>query len=153
MPLKKTTRLRTRCAAWALALPFVLAACSTTETTPASPAPHTALTDATMLSKPAPAAEPAATPPAEIVAPLSPRAPGATTQMLAWAYRTRGLPSTELSLEITRLLDIPDSQRVPANDLQITQRYVVYPGEERIPLRHGAVGIGLGELVEVLGKT
>ena len=119
MPLKKTTRLRTRCAAWALALPFVLAACSTTETTPASPAPHTALTDATMLSKPAPAAEPAATPPAEIVAPLSPRAPGATTQMLAWADHTRGLPSTELSLEITRLIEIPDTQRVPANDLQL----------------------------------
>ena len=38
------------------------------------------------------------------------------------------------------------------NDLQIAQRYVVYPGLERIPLRHGATAIGLQELVALLGQ-
>ena len=119
MPFKEPTRLRTRCAAWALALPFVLVACSTTETTPASVPLHTAMTNVTMQSQPAPAAAPVTTPPVQTTAPISPRAPDATTQMLAWADHTRGLPSTELSLEITRLLDIPDSQRAPAHDLQL----------------------------------
>jgi hypothetical protein len=36
------------------------------------------------------------------------------------------------------------------NDLQIAQRYVVYPGLERIPLRHGAQAIGLRELAALL---
>ena len=119
MPFKDKTRLRTTCAAWAL-VPLLLAACGSTKTTPVAPPLQTAMTDVHMQSKPAPEAAPAAvTPPVEIVAPISPRAPGATTQMLAWADRTRGLPSTELSLEITRLIEIPDTQRVPANDLQL----------------------------------
>ena len=120
MPFKEKTRLRTTCAAWTL-VPFLLAACSTTKTTPVTPPLQTAMTEVTMQSKsaPAPAEVPAVAPPAGTTAPISPRAPGATSQLLAWADRTRGLPSTELSLEITRLIEIPDAQRIPANDLQL----------------------------------
>ncbi len=39
---------------------------------------------------------------------------------------------------------------VACDDLQIAQRYVVYPGTERFPLRHGAQAIGLPELVLLL---
>ena len=36
------------------------------------------------------------------------------------------------------------------DDPQIEQRYVVYPGTERIALRHGAQAIGLQELATLL---
>lgn len=36
------------------------------------------------------------------------------------------------------------------DDLGIEQRYLVYPGPERFPLRHGAQAIGLAELAAVL---
>lgn len=38
------------------------------------------------------------------------------------------------------------------DDLQIARRYVVYPGQERMPLRHGATAIGLRELAALLGQ-
>jgi hypothetical protein len=41
---------------------------------------------------------------------------------------------------------------IACDDLQISQRYVVYPGQERIPLRHGALAMGLQELVSVLAQ-
>ena len=36
------------------------------------------------------------------------------------------------------------------DDLQITQRYVVYSGTERFPLRYGAQAMGLQELATLL---
>jgi len=39
------------------------------------------------------------------------------------------------------------------DDLGITQRWVVYPGTERFPLRQGAQAVGLVELAESLAKT
>ena len=36
------------------------------------------------------------------------------------------------------------------DDLDIAQRFVVYPGTERFPTRHGAHAIGLLELMQVL---
>ena len=35
-------------------------------------------------------------------------------------------------------------------DLSVQQRWVVYPGTERFPLRHGAQAIGLADLAGVL---
>ena len=112
-----TCATRAACALLAL----LLAACGTIEPAPATPPLQTAMTDATMQSSPAQIpAEVAPAPPSVVQAtPIPPRAPGATTQMLAWADRTRALPSTELSLEITRLIDIPDTQRTPVHDLQL----------------------------------
>jgi hypothetical protein len=42
---------------------------------------------------------------------------------------------------------------VACDDLQIAHRYLVYPGLERIPLRHGAQAIGLQTLAEILAQA
>ncbi|MEY2953013.1 MAG: hypothetical protein RLZZ401_1100 [Pseudomonadota bacterium] len=42
---------------------------------------------------------------------------------------------------------------IACNDLQIQQRYVVYPGTERIPLRHRAQAIGLAGIDVALGPA
>lgn len=58
----------------------------------------------------------------------------------------------EIAIEIKRS-SAPSPERgfaVACDDLQIAQRYVVYPGTERFPLRHGAQAIGLPELVLLL---
>jgi hypothetical protein len=39
---------------------------------------------------------------------------------------------------------------VACADLNIEQRYVVYPGTDRFAMRHGAQAIGLRELMQVL---
>ncbi|MDI1246678.1 MAG: ATP-binding protein [Rhodoferax sp.] len=60
----------------------------------------------------------------------------------------------EIAIEIKRAM-APSPERgfaVACDDLQIEQRYVVYPGTERFPLRHGAQAIGLGDLVALLSQ-
>jgi hypothetical protein len=59
---------------------------------------------------------------------------------------------SDLAIEITR-----SSAPTPAkgyaqacDDLRITQRYVVYPGNEQFALRHGAQAIGLAKLAGLL---
>ena len=42
---------------------------------------------------------------------------------------------------------------VACDDLQIAHRYLVYPGLERIPLRHGAQAISLQALAEILAQA
>jgi predicted AAA+ superfamily ATPase len=42
---------------------------------------------------------------------------------------------------------------VACDDLGVSQRYVVYPGTERFPLRYGAEAIGLTALMQLLRKT
>lgn len=58
----------------------------------------------------------------------------------------------EMAIEIKRSM-APSPEKgfsVACDDLQIEQRYVVYPGVERIALRHGAQAIGLKELATLL---
>ena len=58
----------------------------------------------------------------------------------------------EIAIEIKRSM-APSPEKgfaVACDDLQIAQRYVVYPGTERIPLRHGAMAISLQELCQLL---
>jgi hypothetical protein len=38
-------------------------------------------------------------------------------------------------------------------DLQVAQRYVVYPGTERFPLRYGTQAIGLAELMHLIREA
>jgi uncharacterized protein len=55
----------------------------------------------------------------------------------------------EVAVEIKRS-SAPSPARgfaVACDDLGIAERYVVYPGTERFPLRHGAQAIGLAELM------
>ncbi len=58
----------------------------------------------------------------------------------------------EIAVEIKRAM-APSPERgfvVACDDLHIEQRYVVYPGLERIRVRHGAQAIGLQDLVELI---
>ena len=60
----------------------------------------------------------------------------------------------EIAIEVKRSM-APGPQKgfaIACDDLQIAQRYVVYPGLERIPLRHGAQAMGLQELVALLAR-
>ena len=61
----------------------------------------------------------------------------------------------EMAIEVKRSM-APRPEKgfcVACDDLQITQRYVVYPGQERIPLRHGAQAIGMQELLGLLAQV
>ena len=60
----------------------------------------------------------------------------------------------EIAIEVKRSM-APSPEKgfsVACDDLRITQRYVVYPGQERIPLRHGAQALGLQELMGLLSQ-
>ncbi len=61
----------------------------------------------------------------------------------------------EIAIEVKRsMAPSPDKGfSVACDDLQIAQRYLVYPGLERIPLRHGAQAIGLQALAEILAQA
>lgn len=86
----------------------------------------------------------------------------AGTRRLPYFYRTHvgaeidlvlekgGCP--EIAIEVKRSMAPSPAKgfAVACDDLQIEQRYVVYPGTERIPLRHGAQAIGLPELSALL---
>lgn len=58
----------------------------------------------------------------------------------------------DIAIEVKRSM-APSPDRgfaVACGDLKIERRYVVYPGTERIPLRHGGQAIGLHELAVLL---
>ncbi|MDO9198391.1 ATP-binding protein [Rhodoferax sp.] len=58
----------------------------------------------------------------------------------------------EIAIEVKRSM-APSPEKgfaLACDDLEIGQRYVVYPGTERISLRHGAQAIGLHELATLL---
>lgn len=60
----------------------------------------------------------------------------------------------EVAIEVKRSM-APSPEKgfaIACDDLQIARRYVVYPGQERIPLRHGAQAIGLLELAGLLAQ-
>ena len=58
----------------------------------------------------------------------------------------------EMAIEVKRS-SAPSTERgftEACEALGLTQRWVVYPGQERFPLRHGAQAIGLVELASQL---
>jgi predicted AAA+ superfamily ATPase len=60
----------------------------------------------------------------------------------------------EIAIEVKRAM-APSPEKgfaIACDDLQIAQRYVVYPGSERFALRHGAQAIGLNELAGLLSQ-
>jgi hypothetical protein len=60
----------------------------------------------------------------------------------------------EIAIEVKRAM-APSPEKgfaIACDDLQIAQRYVVYPGSERFALRHDAQAIGLNELVGLLSQ-
>jgi predicted AAA+ superfamily ATPase len=67
---------------------------------------------------------------------------------------TRG-NTPEIAVEVKRS-SAPCVQKgfaMACDDLAIERRFVVYPGSERFPLRHGAQAIGLGELAQLLSTS
>jgi len=61
----------------------------------------------------------------------------------------------EVAIEVKRS-SAPNPERgfsTACDDLQIQRRYVVYPGEESFALRHGALAIGLADLVALLAQA
>jgi predicted AAA+ superfamily ATPase len=60
----------------------------------------------------------------------------------------------EIAIEVKRAM-APSPEKgfaIACDDLQIAQRYVVYPGSERFALRHGAQAIGLRELIGLVSQ-
>jgi predicted AAA+ superfamily ATPase len=67
---------------------------------------------------------------------------------------TRG-NTPEIAVEVKRS-SAPCVQKgfaMACDDLAIERRFVVYPGSERFPMRHGAQAIGLGELAQLLSTS
>jgi hypothetical protein len=63
-----------------------------------------------------------------------------------------GKPETAIEVKRSMAPSPEKGFTIACDDLEITQRYVVYPGTDRIPLRHGAQAIGLQELVGLLAR-
>jgi predicted AAA+ superfamily ATPase len=60
----------------------------------------------------------------------------------------------EIAIEVKRAM-APSPEKgfaIACDDLQIAQRYVVYPGSERFALRQGAQAIGLSEMAGLLSQ-
>jgi len=83
----------------------------------------------------------------------------------AYSYRTHAGAEIDLLLEKAgkpwMAIEIKRSSApalskgfdIACADLQVTQRYVVYPGIERFPLRYGTQAIGLTELMQLLRNS
>jgi len=83
----------------------------------------------------------------------------------AYSYRTHAGAEIDLLLEKAgkpwMAIEIKRSSApalskgfdIACADVQVEQRYVVYPGTERFPLRYGAEAIGLTALMQLLRKT
>lgn len=83
-------------------------------------------------------------------------------QCTPYAYRTHAGAEIDLVLERSgqpwMAIEIKRSTaptlskgfEIACNDLGLTQRYVVYPGHDRFPMRHGATAIGLTDLMHTL---
>ena len=121
-PVLKPVRDAGHAAALALAA-LLLGACTTAPPS-LEPPVQTARTNEPPMTAPMAASPDAAAPsllPALPVLPRppKPRTPDATATVLAWADRAHTLGNTELIQEISRLNDLPDSQRSATTDLQL----------------------------------
>jgi predicted AAA+ superfamily ATPase len=86
----------------------------------------------------------------------------AAPRRTAYFYRTQAGAEIDLVLEKGGKPDIAIEVKrssapspgkgfsLACDDLGITQRYVVYPGNERFGLRHDAQAIGLAEMTKLL---
>jgi len=88
----------------------------------------------------------------------------AGTKFIPYTYRTHagaeidlvlergGQPWMAIEIKRSTAPSLSKGFDVACNSLGISQRFVVYPGTERFPMRHGAQAIGLVELMQVLQK-
>lgn len=61
-----------------------------------------------------------------------------------------GRPAIAIEIKRSTAPSLDKGFGVACDDLGITERYVVYPGTERFPLRQGATALGLRELAQLL---
>jgi len=61
-----------------------------------------------------------------------------------------GVPGIAIEIKRASAPTLEKGFTIACEDLGIRQRYVVYPGRERFPIRHGAEAISLPELMELL---
>jgi predicted AAA+ superfamily ATPase len=88
----------------------------------------------------------------------------AGTKFIPYTYRTHtgaeidlvlergGQPWMAIEIKRSTAPNVSKGFDIACDDLGLTQRFVVYPGTERFPMRHGAQAIGLVELMQVLQK-
>jgi predicted AAA+ superfamily ATPase len=86
------------------------------------------------------------------------------TKFIPYTYRTHagaeidlvlergGQPWMAIEIKRSTAPNVSKGFDIACDDLGLTQRFVVYPGTERFPMRHGAQAIGLVELMQVLQK-
>ncbi|CAN7310780.1 ATP-binding protein [Pseudorhodoferax sp. LjRoot39] len=86
----------------------------------------------------------------------------AGTRRVPYFYRTHagaeidlvleqgGRPAIAIEIKRSTAPSLDKGFGVACDDLGITERYVVYPGTERFPLRQGATALGLHELAQLL---
>ncbi|NDC62155.1 MAG: DUF4143 domain-containing protein, partial [Betaproteobacteria bacterium] len=63
-----------------------------------------------------------------------------------------GKPWMAIEIKRSTAPSLSKGFEIACDDLDITQRYVVYPGTDRFPMRHGAQAIGLVALMQLLQK-
>ena len=61
-----------------------------------------------------------------------------------------GRPAIAIEIKRSTAPSLDKGFGVACDDLGITERYVVYPGTERFPLRQGATALGRRELAQLL---
>lgn len=69
---------------------------------------------------------------------------------IALVFAMGGVPGIAIEIKRASAPTLEKGFTIACEDLGIRQRYVVYPGRERFPIRHGAEAIALPELMELL---
>ena len=63
-----------------------------------------------------------------------------------------GKPWMAIEIKRSTAPSLSKGFEIACDDLDVTQRYVVYPGTDRFPMRHGTQAIGLVALMQLLQK-
>ncbi|NBS65192.1 MAG: DUF4143 domain-containing protein, partial [Betaproteobacteria bacterium] len=83
----------------------------------------------------------------------------------AYCYRTHvgaeidlvlargGRPHIAIEIKRSSAPSLSKGFAIACDDLRIEERYLVYPGNETFPIRHGTQVIGLAELMERVGEA
>ena len=61
-----------------------------------------------------------------------------------------GQPEMAIEVKRSSAPSLDKGFGIACDDLELRKRYVVYPGTESYPVRHGAQAIGLAELAALL---
>jgi len=71
-------------------------------------------------------------------------------QNLTWCWSAAGKPWAAIEIKRSTAPTLGRGFEVACTDLGIENRYVVYPGTQSFPMRHGAMAMGLPDLMAAL---